>query len=67
MSDAEKLAEEIVRALEGQLDAFDALQSRGSFAALDRADKLRPGVAHALDLAREVVARWKGEHDRPAS
>lgn len=58
MSDAEKLAEEILRVLESQLDALDMLRSR-DFEELDRADKIRPGLKHALELAREVVAKGK--------
>ncbi len=62
MSDAEKLAEEIVRVLESQLEALDMLRSPGPFAVLDRPDKLRPGLEHAIELAREVVAKWKEKH-----
>jgi len=57
---ADRLAKEIIESLESQVNALDMLagSSWRTVELEDLAKKLRPGVAHALELVREVVGQW---------
>lgn len=57
-------AKEIIRRLEFELGALneEAIGDNAWFERADEIDRLTPGLAYALDLAREVVAKWKEKH-----
>lgn len=67
MSDAKKLAEEIIDAISLELANMDAEALTCEADRLKEIESLEPGMGHALRLACTVFDRWKEDHGRPAN